>query len=112
MTDGISRRTTFEKLRREGTRVRGPRLSLTYTPLDAPRPQIAFAIPRKVGSAVVRNRNRRRVRAALDERARSGALRPGAYLVHVPSSLDDLDATALRAEVDDLLRALDARLSR
>ena len=81
--------------------MRGPRLSLTYTPLDAPRPQIAFA-----------NRNRRRVRAALDERARSGALRPGAYLVHVPSSLDDLDATALRAEVDDLLRALDARLSR
>ena len=112
MTDGISRRTTFEKLRREGTRVRGPRLSLTYTPIDAPTTQVAFAIPRKVGGAVVRNRNRRRVRAALDERARAGRLRPGAYLVHVPRSLDDLDASALRAEVDDLLGALDARLFR
>lgn len=111
MTDGISRRTTFEKLRREGTRVRGPRISLTYAPLDADT-QVAFAIPRKVGGAVVRNRNRRRVRAAFDERARAGVLRRGAYLVHVPAPLDDLDADALRAEVDQLLGALDARLDR
>ena len=91
--------------------MRGPRLALTYAPLDAGA-QVAFAIPRKVGGAVVRNRARRRVRALLDERARHGALRPGAYLVHVPAPIDDLDASALRGDVDRLLPALDARVNR
>ena len=91
--------------------MRGQRLALTYAPLDAGA-HVAFAIPRKVGGAVVRNRARRRIRAVLDERARRGALRSGVYLVHVPASLDDVDASALRADVDRLLRTLDTRVNR
>lgn len=90
--------------------MRGPRLSLTYARLDA-GVQVAFAIPRKVGGAVVRNRARRRVRAVLAERARRGALRPGAYLVQLRSDLADLDAAALSRDVGELLDALDARVA-
>ena len=90
--------------------MRGPRLALTYAPRDAGA-AVAFAIPKKVGGAVVRNRTRRRVRALLDERSRAGALRPGVYLVHVPAPLDDLDASALRSNVDQLLDALGARVA-
>lgn len=44
--------------------------------------RVAYAIGRKVGTAVVRNRLRRRLRAAVRELDRStGGLPPGAYLV-------------------------------
>jgi ribonuclease P protein component len=107
---GVSHRRTFETLRREGIKVRGPRLALTYAPLGADA-QVAFAIPRKVGGAVVRNRSRRRIRAALDVRARSGRLRNGVYLVHVRTAIDDLDAPGLEHELDRVLLALESRVA-
>ena len=90
--------------------MRGTRLALTYLPGAEARPEVAFAIPRRLGNAVVRNRCRRRVRPLLDERAQTGRLRPGAYLVQVSGPLDALDPAALAAEVDALLTALDARV--
>ena len=42
---------------------------------------MAYAVGRQVGPAVVRNRVRRRLRAAAAELAATGALRPGSYLV-------------------------------
>lgn len=44
------------------------------------RPQVAFAVPRKVGNAVVRNRIRRRLRAVLQSLAAQGQLPGGAWL--------------------------------
>jgi ribonuclease P protein component len=108
---GISRRQTFDRLRREGTRVRGSRLALTYVPQVDARPELAFAISTKVGGAVVRNRCRRRIRPLLVERDRAGGLRGGAYLVQVRERIDDLPAAAVAREVDALLAALDARLA-
>jgi ribonuclease P protein component len=108
---GISRRQTFDRLRREGTRVRGSRLALTYLAQpDAPT-ELAFAIPRKVGGAVVRNRCRRRIRPVLAAHDRSGRLRPGAYLVHVHTPVDALGSAEVAREIDQLLTALDARLA-
>jgi ribonuclease P protein component len=44
--------------------------------------RVAYAIGRKVGPAVVRNRLRRRLRAAVRDLDRStGGLAPGAYLI-------------------------------
>jgi ribonuclease P protein component len=40
---------------------------------------VAYAISRKVGNAVVRNRIRRRIRAVIDDL--SSELKPGLYLV-------------------------------
>jgi ribonuclease P protein component len=90
--------------------VRGARLALTYVPLDESRPQVAFAIPRKVGGAVVRNRARRRVRPLFAAQVGSRALPAGAYLVQISAPLDDLDAGALGAEVERLFDALTARV--
>jgi ribonuclease P protein component len=74
-------RATFDALRRDGRRVRRGPMTVTYLPggTDA---RVAYAIGRSVGSAVVRNRLRRRLRAAARELDRvPGGLAPGAYLV-------------------------------
>ena len=91
--------------------MRGTRLALTFVPDEDARPQVAFAISRRVGNAVVRNRCRRRVRPLLADHARAGRLRPGAYLVQVASRVDELDAPGLALEVEALLTALDARVT-
>jgi len=60
-------------------------VTVTYVPAEAPPARAAFAINRKVGNAVVRNRVRRRLRAILRDLDRPEAvgLAPGAYLVSV-----------------------------
>lgn len=80
---GIGRmraRATFEAIRRSGGRGRSGPLTVTYLEQSSwLRPQVAFAISRRVGNAVVRNRLRRRLRAIVSEQAPT--LRIGAYLV-------------------------------
>jgi ribonuclease P protein component len=108
---GISRRSTFDRLRREGIRVRRGALALTYVPCDDPRPQVGFAISRRVGGAVVRNRCRRRLRAVLAARSRAGRLRPGTYLVQLTAPVDTVPQAELEAGVDAVLDALAERLA-
>ena len=74
-------------LRRSGTRVRSGVVTVTHlpTPLtgDEP-PRVAYAIGRRVGGAVERNRVRRRLRAAWRAlAAEPGTVPSGAYLVSV-----------------------------
>ena len=66
MIDRIRHRDAFARLRREGIRVRVDSLGCSYVPESggAP-PRVAFAIGRATGSAVQRNRLRRRLRAIL-----------------------------------------------
>jgi ribonuclease P protein component len=66
----------------------------------APRePAVAFAIGRKVGPAVVRNRLRRRLRDELRSLARQGLLRPGCHLVGVRPEAAVLDGPSLRSHL-------------
>jgi ribonuclease P protein component len=44
-------------------------------------PSVAYAVSRPVGTAVVRNRVRRRLRALVAEAAAEDALAPGDYLI-------------------------------
>jgi ribonuclease P protein component len=81
------------------------------THLDDPTacpPRVAFAVPRKVGPAVVRNRIRRCVRARLVERARDPqrGLPAGAYLVSVHPSGAGLDGPAVADLVERCLDRL------
>lgn len=65
--------------------------------LSSEPPRVAFSVGRPVGNAVVRNRVRRRLRAALREHA--DYLQPGAaYLVRAtPGAADDDYAATSRA---------------
>lgn len=57
-------------------------MTVRYTgPSPDGRCSVAFAIGRRTGTAVVRNRIRRRLRALLVELAAEGAVPPGALVV-------------------------------
>jgi ribonuclease P protein component len=61
---------------------------------------VAYAVGRAVGGAVVRNRLRRRLRAAVFE---LGPLRPGAYLVGAAPEAASLPFGELKAMVSGAL---------
>ena len=108
---GISDRATFARLRANGTSVRSSHLRLRHLDDIAEDAdlRVAYAIPRKVGSAVVRNRIRRRIRGLLDERRATGLPLPtGAMLFIVFPSARDLTHQDLREQVTDVLDKLEA----
>lgn len=83
---------------------RGPlRVSFRAAP-GAPR--VHLAVPKSVGTAVVRNRIRRRIRETLRELTRTGAvvLADGEYRLGVFASLERISAAELRLMVAELLR--------
>ncbi len=69
-------------------------------------PQVAYAIGRKVGPAVVRNRIRRRLRHLVAEAARHGHIPQGLSLFIVQPDAADLSQAALGAHVRTLLASL------
>jgi len=65
---------------RTGRRGHAGPVRVSWVPEEgAAPPRVAFAVGRRVGSAVVRNRVRRQLRAVIDGLA--GELAPGTYLV-------------------------------
>jgi len=81
----ITDRRTFEQLRRHGHRARRGPLTVTWlAPSEgaalAPA-RAGFVVGKAAGGAVVRNRVRRRLRAALRELLIAGGLPAGTYLL-------------------------------
>ena len=76
-------RASFLALRRHGRRATRDGLSVTWLPPhDASEPpRVAFAVARRAGSAVTRNRIRRRMRAACVELRQREQLPGGTYLL-------------------------------
>ena len=73
---------------------------MVWVPGPATRPpRVAFAIGRRVGPAVVRNRMRRRLRAVAAELAATAALAPGDYLVAARPAAAELPFATLRSEM-------------
>ena len=117
----IRDRATFTALARQGRRASSGPLTLVYlaeiagtvdksgnSTLDsgADPPRVAFAVPRAVGSAVVRNRVRRRLRAVLHGRITDGTISGGALLISVRPPAGDLSSDQLRADLDKALGVL------
>ena len=76
----VRSRRTFEDLRRARARGRSGPLSVVFVPQSTwSRCEVAYAINRKLGNAVTRNRLRRRLRSILCGQAPS--LPAGAYLI-------------------------------
>ena len=80
-------RSTFAALRRPSGRAKNGPLQAVFSPLDdhQERAQVAFAVSKRCGGAVERNRIRRRLRSAVE--LISPPPRPGAYLVRTDPSV-------------------------
>ena len=122
-TARVRARSEFAALAQRGERSRRRAVRVTYLAAETERAvrevrpapgtvspasgtvRVAFAIPRAVGSAVVRNRIRRRLRAALGELDAPA----GTYLVSATPAAAALDYRALRHELDGCLQDLAAR---
>jgi ribonuclease P protein component len=89
----VRTRRSFAALRQRGVRARHGELQVTYLPADGV--SAAYAVGRSTGSAVVRNRVRRRLRAAIAELAP----RPGTYLVTARAGAADLPYQDLREQL-------------
>jgi len=101
----LRRRDDFQALRRDGWTVRRGSLRVVYRPAGGSPAgvRVAFAIGREVGTAVVRNRTRRRLRSVMTELALSGCGLPaGDYLIRV----DPAGSSAGSAELRETLVVL------
>lgn len=94
-TAPITSRRTFAALRASGRKGgSGPvRLRFLADTSGEGTCRVAYAISRRTGGAVVRNRLRRRLRAAVDQVAHEMA--PGAYLIAPDAGATTMDFTAL-----------------
>lgn len=108
LIEPIRTRDAFERLRRDGRRVRVGSLWCVHV-LDAElsTPHVAFAIGRPVGNAVTRNRLRRRLRALVRERSWP----PGWYLVGTHPDASELTFDQLTDGVDRLSERLEVAAS-
>lgn len=101
----LSNRRDFARLKAEGVRRgRGP-LRLLIRGDDYESTRFAYAIPRSVGNAVVRNRTKRRVREVLRELDREHGLASGDCLIRVSSSIEHWSHERLRTTMADLMPA-------
>ena len=100
----VHSRLAFTELRRSKRRVFSEPLRVQFLP--APKAEearrVAFAVPRKVGTAVERNRCRRRLRSVVAEITAS--LPAGTYLVAVDQGVRDLSFQELRARVIEAMQ--------
>jgi ribonuclease P protein component len=109
----IRERDAFSRLAREGRRARAGVLWCTFLhdPSASP-PRVAFAIGRAIGSSVVRNRVRRRLRAVLTSNQPIAQLPPGWYLIGARPGIVDLSFAQLTREVIDLVSSVERQQPR
>ena len=76
---------------------------------DAYPPRVGYSIGRVVGSAVTRNRIRRRLRALFDVRARAGTVPAGSYVVGCRPAAGSASFAELGDQLDRLLGLVSSR---
>lgn len=108
----IRDRRTFAALRTNGLRVRRGPLSATFLADDPTGPlRVAYAIGRRAGTAVVRNRLRRRLRAIMADlvRTRPDLLPGGSLVISAGAEASGRKPDELSNDVVRLLDALQTR---
>lgn len=115
LIESVHDRRTFAALRAEGVRVRRGPLGIVHLRESGagPRTRVAFAITKRVGGAVQRNRLRRRLRAVIADLAGepSSSVPSGVLLVSAGPEVLNLGFDELRNDVKSLLIALETRRS-
>ncbi|HUF98874.1 MAG TPA: ribonuclease P protein component [Ilumatobacter sp.] len=98
-------RQSFQRLSRDGTRIRRASLWCIWCPNpDSSGLAVAFAIGRALAPAVTRNRLRRRLRAVLRELDRAEPLPPCLLLIGATTRTLELTFEQLRAELIAMVR--------
>lgn len=105
--DSVRDRATFRNLRVQGNRGRSGPIRAVYLPHDRSDVLVAFAISRKFGPAVQRNRARRRLRAAVRHDAVTVA--PGVYLFSCQREVLTMPFTSLLQNVQRCVASCEAR---
>ncbi len=97
-------RSAFTELRRSKRRVFSGPVRVQFLPASRAEEarRVAFAVPRKVGTAVERNRCRRRLRAVVAETTAS--IPAGTYLVAIDKGVRDLPFQELRTRVIEAMQ--------
>jgi ribonuclease P protein component len=102
----ITSRAAFAEVQRARARGACGPVRAVFAPADESTPgvfpQVGYAIGRRCGSAVVRNRLRRRARAVVREAAPS--LPRGAFLVRLEPGASSLTAAQFRHDLTHALR--------
>ena len=107
MIQRVRRRSAFQRLATDGTRIRRTALWCTWCPdSDSTATSVAFALPSALGTAVTRNRLRRRLRALLFEIDRATPLPAGTMLIGATPRAIELTFDQLRTELTSLVAAL------
>lgn len=97
----VRSRAQFAALRTAGRRSRRRAIQVTHLPAEGP-PAVAYAIGRSVGTAVVRNRLRRRLRAIVAGLDLAG----GTYLIAVSPAAAGFGSAELAEQLDACLTDL------
>jgi ribonuclease P protein component len=101
----ITSRAAFAEVQRARARGAAGPVRATFAPVDEATPgvfpQVGYAIGRRCGSAVLRNRLRRRARAVVREEAPS--LPRGAFLVRLEPAAATLSAARFRRDLTTAL---------
>ena len=108
MVAPVRSREDFAALSRSRARgSSGPIWIVHAPPTDPEHPvaQVAYAVSKKVGTAVVRNRVRRRLRPLMDDLDAHGLVPPGGYLIGARPDVVGLPAADLRRH---LVRAVES----
>ncbi|MHB8246545.1 MAG: ribonuclease P protein component [Acidimicrobiales bacterium] len=99
----VSSKRTFALIRTSRRRARSGPIAVQYVsavPADRSR-YVAYAVPRRVGTAVERNTYRRRIRAVVSEAVE--AVPAGTYLIGVGPGVKDVSFQELRSRVIEVM---------
>jgi len=103
----IYHHSTFVALRRPQARSRSGPITVSYIRLHEAAPHFGFSIPKKVGSAPVRNTVRRRLREIVARN--QDKLSGGSYLISVGPGAKDLSFSQLEISTVDAFDGLRGR---
>ena len=106
----IREAATFAQLQRAGRRARRGPLTVRFLPLPSGSPQVAYAVSRRVGGAVVRNRVRRRLRHLVQELVPTMPV--GAYLIGASPAAATAESPELRQALHAAVREASAGAQR